>query len=73
MRIKADGITERFLSDEPADLPDETEAESVPAEDGDELDDAERALLDAALRRAGDQLHAGLGIDAEEALARLRR
>ncbi len=30
MPIKADGITERLLSDEPADLPDETEAESGP-------------------------------------------
>ena len=72
VRIKADGIAERPLSDEPAELPDETEGVLVPARDGDDLSDAERAFLHVSLRRAGEQFAAGHGSDAEEALARLR-
>ena len=65
VRLEADGIAGRLLSDERAELPDETEVEPAPAEDGDDLNDAERALLHASLRRADEQF-------AEEALARLR-
>ena len=44
----------------------------VPADDSDDLDDAERALLHAALRRAAGQLEAGQGVPVDEALRRVR-
>jgi hypothetical protein len=58
--------------DEPVDLPDGTEVDLVLADDGDDLDADERERLHAALRRAAEQLARAEGIDASEALARLR-
>jgi hypothetical protein len=44
----------------------------VLADEGDDLDDDDRAHLHASLRRSAEQFRAGRGIDADKALARLR-
>jgi hypothetical protein len=62
----------RLVLDEPTDLPEGSEVELVVADEGDELDDEDRARLHAALSRSAEQFAAGRGIDADEALARLR-
>lgn len=62
----------RLVLDEPTELPEGSEVELVLADDGDELDDDDRARLDASLQRSAAQFAAGRGIDADEALARLR-
>ena len=58
----------RLLMDEPVDLPDGTEVELVPANDGDDLDDEDRARLHAAITRSAEQFRAGRGVAAEEVL-----
>ena len=68
MSFKAQVRGGRLVLDEPVDLPDGTEVELTPVDDGDSLDAADRAKLHAALRRAAAQLDAGQGIDADEAL-----
>lgn len=42
-------------------------------DDGDDLDDEDRARLHAALRRSDEEFKAGLGVPAEEVLDRLRK
>lgn len=58
----------RLVLDEPVDLPEGTKVELIPADDGDDLDEAERERLHAALRRSAEQLARGEGIAAEDAL-----
>ena len=70
--LQARVLDGRLVLDEPVDLPDGTEVELVPADDGDDLDDADRARLHASLRRSVEQFDRGQGIPAEEALRRLR-
>ena len=61
----------RLVLDEPVDLPDGTEVALVPADEGDGLDDADRARLHQALRRSAAQFRAGQGTSAKEVLAEL--
>jgi hypothetical protein len=61
----------RLLLDEPVDLPDGTEVDLVPVDDGDNLDDADRARLHEALQRSSDQFRAGQAMSADELLAEL--
>lgn len=61
----------RLVLDEPIDLPEGSEIDLVPADDGDSLDDADRARLHAALERSMAQVRAGQGVPADEALKRL--
>ena len=63
----------RLVLDEPVDLPDGTEVDLVPADEGDDLDDADRARLHQALRRSADQFRAGHGVSAKQVLAELGR
>lgn len=63
----------RLVLDEPIDLPEGSEVDLVPADRGDDLDDAERERLHGALDRAAAQLRKGEGIPARYVLARLRR
>lgn len=70
--MKAHVIAGRLVLDEPTELPDGTEVELVLADDGDDLDEADRAHLHVSLRRSADQFLDGRGIDAEEAIGRLR-
>jgi hypothetical protein len=61
----------RLVLDEPIDLPEGSEVDLVPADAGDDLDDADRARLDAAIDRAAARVRAGQGISADEVFARL--
>jgi hypothetical protein len=62
----------RLILDEPIDLPDGSEIELVPADDGDDLDDEDRARLHAALERSAEEFRAGDGIPADQVLSGLR-
>lgn len=73
MNLKAHVRGGRLVLDEPTELPDGSEVELVIADDGDELDDDDRARLHASLQRSAEQFSAGRGIEATEALARLQR
>ena len=61
----------RLVLDEPTELPEGSEVELMLADDGDDLDEEDRARLHASLWRSAEQFSAGRGIDADEALARL--
>ena len=73
LTLKAQVRGGRLVLDEPTELPEGSEVELVLADDGDDLDDDDRARLHAALLRSAEQFRTGRGIDAEEALAGLRR
>jgi hypothetical protein len=62
----------RLVLDEPVDLPEGSEVELVPADWSDDLDDADRARLHAALQRADDQVRRGETLNKEEFLSRIR-
>ena len=61
----------RLILDEPVDLPEGSEVDLVPSDEGDQLDDEDRARLHAALERSAEQFRAGQGIPAAEVLRRL--
>ncbi len=63
----------RLVMNEPTRLPEGTELELVVDDGGDDLDDEERARLEASLRRGIAQMRDGSGIPAEKVLERLRR
>ena len=63
----------RLVLDEPVDLPEGTEVALVPADEGDGLDDADRARLHQALRRSANQFRTGQGTSAKQVLAELGR
>jgi hypothetical protein len=63
----------RLVLDEPTELPNRSEVELMIADDSDELDDDDRARLNASLQRSTEQFSAGQGLEATEALARLQR
>jgi hypothetical protein len=62
----------RLVLDEPIDLPEGTIVDLVPVEQGDDLDDEDRARLHAALARSQEDFSAGRGILADQVLAELR-
>lgn len=61
----------RLILDEPIDLPEGSEIDLVPADQGDDLDDEDRARLHAALERSAQQYRNGEGILASDVLTRL--
>ena len=61
----------RLILDLPTSLPEGTEIDLVVADGGDELDDAERALLHESIRRSLAQSAAGETVSAEEVLRSL--
>ena len=63
----------RLLVDEPTALPEGTVIDLVADDEGDDLTDAERAALNAAIERACASLDAGRGLPADQVIARLRR
>jgi hypothetical protein len=62
----------RLILDEPTDLPEGTVLELVVDDEGDDLDDEARAALDAAIKRAWDQIQSGQASTADDVLTRLR-
>ncbi len=63
----------RLVVDEPTDLPEGTVLDLVVDDEGDDMDDAERAALDASIARALDAARAGKVRPAAEVVAELRR
>ena len=59
LTLKARALGGRLVLDEPVDPPDGTEVDLVPADEGDSLDDADRARLHEALQRSSDQAAVG--------------
>lgn len=57
---------------EPVDLPEGTVVDLMPVDEGDDLDDEDRARLHAALDRSQRDFLAGRGIPAEEVVPQLR-
>jgi hypothetical protein len=62
----------RLILDEPVDLPEGSEVDLVLADEQDDLDDADRARLHAALERGRAQLARGDVLGREEVAERLR-
>lgn len=62
----------KIVVDDSVDLPDGTHVQLALVDEGDELDDEDRAQLHAAIELAQDELDAGLGIPAEQVIAELR-
>lgn len=69
--LKAHVKNGRIILDEPTDLPEGTELYLVPAEDSDEMDDEERAELEAAIEEGAEDFERGDFSDAREFAARL--
>jgi hypothetical protein len=71
--LKARVVNGRLVLDEPTDLPEGTELHLVPVdEEGDELDEQERAALHQALDEAEADADAGRTVSEEEMWAKLR-
>lgn len=62
----------RLVVDEPTDLPEGTEVQLLPLDPGDWLDDADRAVLHAALAQSEAEAKAGRLVDAANVMKRLR-
>lgn len=62
----------RLTLDEPTDLPEGSVVTLEVAKEWDDLDDGERAKLQASLRQSIEQTKAGETVDLERALAKLR-
>lgn len=69
--LKAHVRSGRIVVDDPTDLPEGTELQLVLADEGDDLDDKQRAALHQALARGSADIAAGRTIDAVEFLESL--
>lgn len=65
-------VNGRLVLDEPCDLPEGTELDLIVADDGDELDAAERASLEDSIEKAIEEAKAGKLPSAGEVLNKLR-
>ena len=72
MGVRATVRNGRLLVDEPTELPEGTVLDLVIDDEGDDLDDAERAALNAAISRSWRQAQAGRTAPVEEILERIR-
>jgi len=72
LKFKAQVHEGRLKLDEPYDAPEGTEVDLAVLDDGDDLDQEERARLDAAIGRSHDEAQRGETIPADEVLAKLR-
>ena len=72
MPVRATVRDGRLVVDQPTELPDGTVLDLVIDDEGDELDDEERAALDAAISTSWRQAQAGKTQPAEAILERLR-
>ncbi|MSP60155.1 MAG: hypothetical protein EXR72_07400 [Myxococcales bacterium] len=70
LTLKAHVRGGRLILDEPFDLPEGSEVDLVPVDEGDNLDDEDRVRLHAALERSAEQFRAGRGIPAADVLRR---
>ncbi len=72
LKLKARVRNGRLKFDEPYDAPEGTEVHLAVIDDGDSLDDEDRARLHAALAASQRQIARGEGIPASKVLAKLR-
>ena len=72
LTLKAKVRGGHLIVEETVDLPEGAEVDLAVVDPGDDLDDAERERLHAALRKAQSELDAGDGIPAAEALTKVR-
>jgi hypothetical protein len=70
--LKARVINGRLVLDEPTDLPEGREVYLSVVDEGDDLDDEERAALHASIERSVAQAQAGELIDGDVVMAKLR-
>jgi len=70
--VRASVRNGRLIVDEPTDLPEGTVIDLVIDDEGDDLDEAQREALAAAITRSLEQARAGQSAPAEAILARLR-
>jgi hypothetical protein len=73
LRLRAHVRGGRLVVDEPTDLPEGAEVELIAADSWDDLDDAERERLHAALAASEEDVRAGRVRPAAEVTADLRR
>ena len=73
LKLKAQVHQGRLKLDEPYDAPEGTEVDLAVVDDGDDLDENERARLHAALARSHGEAQRGETVPADEVLAKLRR
>jgi hypothetical protein len=73
LTIRARVRNGRLIVDEPTNLPEGTELDLVIDDAGDDLDESERAALDAAINRAWASVQAGAGRPAADVLADLTK
>jgi hypothetical protein len=62
----------RLVLDEPVELPEGTVVDLMPVDQGDDLDDEDRARLHAALARSHEDFLAGRSVPADRVMAELR-
>jgi hypothetical protein len=72
LKLKARVHKGRLQLDEPYDAPEGTEVDLAVIDEGDTLDDEDRARLHAALAESQRQIARGEGIPAAKVLAKLR-
>ena len=73
LKLKAHVHEGRLKLDEPYDAPEGTEVDLAVVDDGDELDEKDRARLHAAIARGHDEAQHGAVVAADEVLSKLRR
>ncbi len=73
LKLKGQVHQGRLKLDEPYDAPDGTEVDLTVIDEGDELDENERARLHAAIARSHDEAQRGDLVPADDVLAKLRR
>ena len=73
LKLKAQVHQGRLKLDEPYDAPEGTEVNLAVLDDGDDLDETERARLHAAITRGHDEARRGEVVSADDVLAKLRR
>jgi hypothetical protein len=73
LKLKAQVHQGRLKLDEPYDAPEGTEVDLAVVDDGDELDDDERARLHATIAQSHDEAQRGEVVPADEVLTKLRR
>jgi hypothetical protein len=71
MQLKAVVKHGRIVMNEPTELPEGTELVLAVVDEGDDMDDAERARLHESLRKSIAQAKAGQLIDGDEVIGRL--
>ena len=73
LKLKAQVHEGRLKLDEPYDAPKGTEVDLAVVDDGDDLDEADRARLHAAIARGHEEAQRGDLVPADEVRAKFRR